>query len=540
MLTTALRLLRCFLGVMLAAVAGLAALMAACIGISMTIIWWQKGYMTASDVALWRWSSAAVVPCALLTWAGARLADSGRLPGRERSLSLSLVRSESGRQQRWANRTGVVVWLIIFGGLLWTRVPGEPWPRAGLIGGLLVGGFLALHLRVLLHELGHLTTGSLFGLQPIAVQIGQGRFLWRHLTRAGFQWEWRLWPFAGCAQMLDRNERGHAWRQFVLVAGGPLADVLLVSVLFWSLRHLSRAHALPTYLFTTKEDPPIMGGFLFAFFGPMIFGLVPSWIVVNGRLLHSDGWWLAKVFFLPAEVLRDGQYDSERANVARLWIAGRHAQAREELGAVLARYPERAPALALLESWLHRNTHEPDRAADCYQRALDGNAQLAPGLRAQAWSEHAVALTAGGDPGEARAACAALLERVTAAEERVRVLAAFARIPILYHGMEVLLPDAERWCGEARALAPESKPLSCTWGSLLVEQGRNEEAVPILHEAIAFEGANEDRGIASFYLALAAGRLGRRREMLKYRSQTLRFCGVPALLGRVQAEIPAT
>ena len=151
----------------------------------------------------------------------------------------------------------------------------------------------------------------------------------------------------------------------------------------------------------------------------------------------------------------------------------------------------------------------------------------------------ASALAAAGDVEGARVWCAEqLLVGTSSKEERADLLDAFASLPLLHQGTRALLADAQLWCDEARALAPDRLTLRGTHGSLLVEQDRCEEAWPILQEVFTKTGSKHDRGICAFYLALAAGRLGRQREMLKYRSQTLRFCKVPVLLGRIQAEIP--
>lgn len=325
--------------------------------------------------------------------------------------------------------------------------------------------------------------------------------------------------------------------------GGPLADALFVTGGWWLVTHPGRTQVYSMLL--TPDGKLSPGGLLiilafYALFAPSILlGLIPQRLVLDGHLLYSDGWWLTKVFFLPAAAIRDLFCRQKCAYAVRLWGSGHREASQQELVEAQALFPEHEVGLVLLESRLHESSKEPGPAAALFQRALEKSDELALAVRLSVLAEHAATLTSAAGPDHARRIAEVLLAKAATTAERVEVLDALACLPILHQGTKVLLPDAERWCAEACALAPEQVTLRGTWGALLVELNREKEAVPILQDVLATTHSDNDRGIASFYLAMAARRLGRRREMLRYRQQTLRWCQVPVLLSRLRAELPA-
>ncbi len=530
-----LKFLRSFIGIVLTAAAILGGVTSLCLAGVMTYLHFSAPPMSATDVRLWRWSAVATPIFALLTWAGFRLANGGRAPLRP---SVP-VRVGNNRPPRRAGVFPVAFWFLVVGFLTWQQTSGTSPERAGKVAAFLAGGFVMFHLRLLLHESGHLFAGALFGMQPVGLQIGQGTLLWQRTTRGGFHWNWRLWPTGGWANNVDRNARPAGWRFFGMMAAGPLADASFAALILLASRQLIGAGLMPAWLIAGATPPSLLDVFRWFLFTPMVLGLLPYRFVRNGALLHSDGWWLARAFFLPAEKLLRTVFTMEAAYIVRLWTAGRQELARAEMDDFLARYPDQAASVALLECNLYRRDKNPARADECFRRALEAGDTLEVSVRASTFTEHAALLARTGDPDAARVYCESLLARTTEAAERVKLLDAFACLPLLHRGTRALLPDAERWCTEAMTLAPEEVTLRGTWGALLVESGREEEAMPILEEVLATTRSDNDRGIASFYLALAAGRLGRRREMRAFRAKALRLCKSPVLASRLRTELPA-
>ena len=73
--------------------------------------------------------------------------------------------------------------------LILQRTSGSEWWRLLTAIGWILPIFLASHLRVLLHELGHLLAAQLLGMRKLKIQVGAGSLLLGQSTRSGLRWE---------------------------------------------------------------------------------------------------------------------------------------------------------------------------------------------------------------------------------------------------------------------------------------------------------------------------------------------------------------
>lgn len=93
-------------------------------------------------------------------------------------------------------------------------------------------GIAALGFVVGVHELGHLAAGRLVGMEASTFSVGFGPALWSGRDRRGTLWAIRLFPLGGSvapAMELDKYPIGP---RAVMIAAGPLANLLLAAVLF--------------------------------------------------------------------------------------------------------------------------------------------------------------------------------------------------------------------------------------------------------------------------------------------------------------------
>ncbi len=532
-----IRFLRTFVGFLLASAALLAALIAAFAVIAMTLVWWREGHLDERDMALLRRAVPAAVVSGLCTWAGFRLAHGKRRPDEARRSSFTLVRSRDGRQEKFVAVFSAGVYLAFFGGWLWTRAKGEPWSCALQVAGWLGLVYLGLHLRILLHELGHLAAASFIHLNATTVRIGAGLRLWSTQTRRGLGWEWRLRPTGGWVEAHHRDEAGFRWRQFVFVAGGPMVDILLIITLWLMLYHHGASpSAAPQKLAPTSGD-----AVAFVLFSSLalsaLIGLIPHRVTIDSRQFHSDGWWLAKLWFLPATTIHTMVFGQAGARVRSLWNAGKREQAREELATTLRRYPRHALAVALLEARLQREAKDFSAEATCLERGRQVSHDISAGKTGMIWAAYIAFQVNSGDLEAARASCAALLAPVQEPARRAEILNHLACLPLLHPGTRALLPDAQGWCEEALSLEPGHTDLLSTQGALLIEQEQAERGMAILREVFTQIKTDNGRGSVAFYLALAAHRLGRKKELRDYRRTASRFCTQPMLRGRLRAEL---
>jgi tetratricopeptide (TPR) repeat protein len=100
-----------------------------------------------------------------------------------------------------------------------------------------------------------------------------------------------------------------------------------------------------------------------------------------------------------------------------------------------------------------------------------------------------------------------------------------------------LLPDADHWSSQALSMQPENLSLKSTRGAIHAEQGRWDDAVPLLTEVLTRSEILEDKGVAAFFLALAAKRRGDAKSAAKFARQA-RLTNPPRwLTQRLDAEL---
>ena len=113
----------------------------------------------------------------------------------------------------------------------------------------IVAFVVALGVLIVIHEYGHYLVARLAGVKVLRFAIGFGRPLWSRRAGAD-RTEWALCavPLGGYVKMLDEHEapvapeelhrafnRQSVWRRFVIVAAGPIANLLLAVLLYWVL-----------------------------------------------------------------------------------------------------------------------------------------------------------------------------------------------------------------------------------------------------------------------------------------------------------------
>ncbi len=113
-----------------------------------------------------------------------------------------------------------------------------------------LGAFaLALGVLIVVHELGHLIVARLCGVKVLRFSVGFGRtLLMKRLGADQTEWAISAFPLGGYVKMLDEREgpvephelprafnRQPIWRRFLVVAAGPLSNLLLAIFLYWVL-----------------------------------------------------------------------------------------------------------------------------------------------------------------------------------------------------------------------------------------------------------------------------------------------------------------
>ena len=178
---------------------------------------------------------------------------------------------------------------------LYDRIPGGGWMRTVQAAGWLIVLSLGMHIRVLLHESGHLLAAQLLRMNPLQVQIGTGFLLWRYRSPKGLTWHWRLYPAGGVVYTAAEREQGFKWRYFLVTAAGPLTDALILCIVY---NFLIQAYGGLAAAFLHN----VAGLVLFALFWftvvSAVTGLVPHRVYLGTSGLHTDGYWLFRLLRL--------------------------------------------------------------------------------------------------------------------------------------------------------------------------------------------------------------------------------------------------
>ena len=91
--------------------------------------------------------------------------------------------------------------------------------------------YLALSLSILPHELGHAFTAKWLGWRVFRIFVGYGKTIFK-VKLFGFETEFHTIPMGGRVVTAPKETAHYRSKRFALVIAGPLANVLLLLVLF--------------------------------------------------------------------------------------------------------------------------------------------------------------------------------------------------------------------------------------------------------------------------------------------------------------------
>ena len=95
------------------------------------------------------------------------------------------------------------------------------------------------------------------------------------------------------------------------------------------------------------------------------------------------------------------------------------------------------------------------------------------------------------------------------------------------------------WSGAALSMQPENLSVKATRAAVLAEQGRWDEARPLLSEVHSRSEIEQDKALAAYYLALDARQRGELKVAARLFRQARLLAAAPWLIGRLDAESAA-
>ena len=319
--------------------------------------------------------------------------------------------------------------------------------------------YLALSLSILPHELGHAFTAKWLGWRVFRIFVGYGKTVFK-VKLFGFDTEFHAIPMGGRIVTTPRETAHYRGKRFAMVIAGPLANALLLLILFiiggWTVINLGAVaqHFAPLKMFFLA-NVLIAFGNLWPSSHPTPLGKIPSDGKQLLQLLKADPGRAAKShtswFLLEATVCQEqGQYGEANA-----WL---------EKGLKL--YPDEVQLLTSLGNNL-LSLARFNEARECFLKVLphtDQNRFL-----------HSI-----------------LLNNIAYADALI--------------GGPELLAEADRYSVEAMKNLSWMPSIKGTRGTVLSELGKLDEAVPLLREVMLAHEVPHNRAQNACLLAIAEAR----------------------------------
>jgi hypothetical protein len=291
----------------LVALALVAALFATFFVIAMLIVLCQEGRLQPTDQwMLGQASKWLLIACAFI---GIAFWLRCKIGGEAAGESFRLVESKSGNSEKGFQGISNSVFVILLAIWFWALIPGKDLAKIPAVAGWLILGFLLMHARIALHELGHLAAAGLLGMELRKIQIGEGPLLWSRLLGNGLLCEWRAWSRGGgFVAAYHRTSKGFRVRQFLFTVAGPLADLFIL----WSTYQLiTLAFGSLAAAMTHSAGGLLVVGFFWWTAFSAVGGLIPRKVLVHRRLHWTDGYWLFRLLAGLKTGFPQGAYDSD-------------------------------------------------------------------------------------------------------------------------------------------------------------------------------------------------------------------------------------
>ena len=163
--------------------------------------------------------------------------------------------------------------------------------------------FIALGMLVTIHEFGHFWVARRCGVKVERFSIGFGSALCTWHDRFGTEFVIAALPLGGYVKMLDNQDsevrcedKLHTfsgqgvWRRIAIVSAGPLANLLLATILFWILYLAGEVGVKPVIGDITPKSPAQVAGFESGMKIVKVEGEdTPSWNSVSKELFKFIG-----------------------------------------------------------------------------------------------------------------------------------------------------------------------------------------------------------------------------------------------------------
>ncbi len=355
---------------------------------------------------------------------------------------------------RWWFRWAPLAAVPIYGVHIFQLAAGSFQDRLTVMMMLVVTIYCGMMLFSAIHESGYVLAAGFLGWKLERFQIGRGASLWRHQTRSGFIFEWRLNPISGYTAALRPNDVVKPAHERLYVAGGLLAGLAALTVVLLFMRP-------PKNRENFTLDGAFDRGIAIVFFA----GTMITLNGLNPRAEQTDREFLLRNWQKPSEKV-DRQLDRQLQVIVSRLDYFRREKRREcawnSLATALSRHPEYSGILSLIAAEWHLEAGNYHEANAAIETALTHS--LHEHQRDLARTLHIVALVGLGQAERAGAEA-----NTMAAESPLKnaLVNACACLPQLFE--KTLLPRAIQWCAEGGSLYPKHLSRRLAADSIYIE-----------------------------------------------------------------------
>ena len=273
------------------AAGSLATLGAAFIIGALIYAWDTEGALQSEDRSLVRaaliWLSVSIPAVAAACWL-----YRFTLLNKAADTTFKLTPARNARTEKLVTRASILVAIVYVAAKMVAAIGGAALSSVLQMIGWLMVGFVALHVRILIHELSHLFTAGAVRFTLERIQVGVGPVLWRRSFGIGLLAEWRLWPNGGFVSARPRVYKRLRLRQFVFVAAGPVADLLLLVGLFCLIK---AAFGSVFAAFGAGAGGVLLGFIFWCLIASSGAGLFPHTFTMEDKTVSSDGYLLLQL-----------------------------------------------------------------------------------------------------------------------------------------------------------------------------------------------------------------------------------------------------
>jgi hypothetical protein len=432
---------------------------------------------------------------------------------------------------------------------------------------------------ILPHELGHAALARLFGYSQIRILIGSGKQLFT-AKFLGFAWLFNLIPFGGLT-LFAPSSKISRWKHVVVVAAGPMVNLCLATAALLVARPspLPDTATLPNLL--CWANVVVLASSLFPYVAQTSFGPIPSdglqlwhllfrwnkpvqdqplrvplwelilshclkWFIflitlttclLLGAVAVAVLFWSNETTSLPSRVFLAVVVST--LSLVCGWITWRVAvnpiaKVRKPIWLGFA-FPFNPEQINLIKKANDQLAHDEfQAAADIFNDVLSSIPDHNSNAFTQVLTAKIFAHIQHQDIDRAEKTCLDFVSEPVNKEHKIKALDAFASAT-LYHASSGSIERAEKAVRLALEMAPGTLTLKGTLGGILVEQGKFNEAEPLLRECLDRSPAYHDQGISSLYLGLIRlheGKTDEAKRLIKYGTT---LCPEPWLLAKASA-----